>query len=141
MFIENIKTFFKRRLRLPRVYFARSIKDVEGGAIIFFPVYESRLNCGLTGIVAYKKVGSAPKKIPMATIESVVLHMGEYSLKKLEGAPGFAEHYLGGEDSIKELQDLVLCLKAPAALYALFKDESLREKIDDISQILRTVIV
>ena len=105
MFLYKIKRLFKRYLRVPRIYFAKGVKGIEADAIIFFPVYTCRLNCGLTGIVTYKKKETAPEKIPMEKIESSVLRIGEYTLKKLEGEAGFLEHYLGGEDSMKELQE------------------------------------
>lgn len=140
MFLEKIKKRCKGNLRIPKVYFAKSVNGVEADAIIFFPVYRCRLNCGITGIVAYKKGESTSQTIPIKTVESVILHMGEYTLKKLKGAPGFVEHYLGGEASIKELGGLVQGLKAPDALYALFKDASLREKLKEISRVLGTLI-
>jgi hypothetical protein len=119
MFSE-IQTFLKRHLHLPKVYFARSVHDVEAPAIIFLPLYLSRLNCGLTGIVAYKEERSSSPNVSLEAIESAVLHLTEHTLQKVTGPAGGAEHYLGGEDSVTELQDLVVSLKAPPALYTSF---------------------
>jgi len=141
MSLEKIKRIFKRHLHIPKIYLAKSVHAVEADAIIVLPVYTCRLNCGLTGIVTYKKGVAPPKNISLERIESLVLHMRSFTLQKLRGAPGLAENYVGGEDSMRELRELLLCLKAPTSLFALFKDKSLREKPEDISHILGALIL
>jgi glucosamine--fructose-6-phosphate aminotransferase (isomerizing) len=141
MSLEKIKRIFKRHLHIPKIYLAKSVHAVEATAIIVLPVYTCRLNCGLTGIVTYKKGVVPAKNISLERIESLVLHMRSFTLQKLKGAPGLAENYVGGEDSMRELRELLLCLKAPTSLFALFKDKSLREKIEDISHILGALIL
>jgi glucosamine--fructose-6-phosphate aminotransferase (isomerizing) len=141
VFLEKIMKLFKRYLCGPRIYIARCINGVEPGAIIFFPVYENRFNCGLTGIVTYKKGKSASQKVPMETIESLAIQIGKYTIQKLqEGALEFAGNYLGGEASIKELRGLVQGLKAPNALFDLFKDMSLSERLKEVSHVMDKVI-
>jgi len=140
-FSEGIKIFFKRYIRFPGIYFAKSVKSVEAGAIIFFPVHDSQLNCGLTGIVSFKKKKPAPPKIPTHEIESMILHIQGYTLKKVqEKNLKTTESYLGGETSLKGLQDLVKGLKATTSLYTLFGEISLREIVEKASIILEKVI-
>ncbi|MBW1689367.1 MAG: SIS domain-containing protein, partial [Deltaproteobacteria bacterium] len=140
MFLEKIKKRFTGNPRVPKVYFAKSVNGVGANAIIFFPVYRCRLNCGITGIITYKKGGATPPKIPMKRLESVILQMRKYALKKIKGASGLAKHYLGGEASVTELGDLIQGLKDPDTLYTLFKDASLREKLQEFSRVLGTLI-
>jgi glutamine---fructose-6-phosphate transaminase (isomerizing) len=134
MVFDKIKGFLKRRhLHIPKIYLAKSVHDVEVGAVIFLPVYTCRLNCGLTGIITYKKGAAAAKTISLERIESVVLHMRSFALQKLKGSPG--------KNSIRELRDHLLSLKSPASLLALFKGKSLREKLEDVSPILGALIL
>jgi glucosamine--fructose-6-phosphate aminotransferase (isomerizing) len=140
MSLVKIKRILSRHLHIPKICLAKSVHEVEAGAIIFFPVYTCRLNCGLTGIVAYKKGAAPAKTISPERIESILLHMRSLTLQKLKGSPGLFENHRGGEDSIQELQDLLLSLKSPAPLLALSKDKSLRERLEDISQILGALI-
>lgn len=142
MVFEKIKRFFKgQHLHIPKIYLAKSVHDIEAGTIIFLPVDTCRLNCGLTGIVTYKKGVAPAKTISLERIESVLLHMRSFTLQKLKGSPGLAERYIGGKDSIRELEDLILSLKSPASLFALCKEEALREKLEDISRMLGTLIL
>jgi len=133
--------FLRQYLRLPKIYLAKNIKDVKGSAIIFFPVYDSQLNCGLTGIVSFKKGESIPPQVPADEIESMILHIKEHTLKKIRERNGdTAENYLGGETSIKGLKDLVERLKITTSLYTLFKEAPLRERIEKALNALEKVI-
>ena len=59
----GIKGLLKRHLCVPKIYFAKSVHGIEGPAVIFLPVDPCRLNCGLTGMVAYQRGESSPTNI------------------------------------------------------------------------------
>ncbi|HUU39316.1 MAG TPA: SIS domain-containing protein [Desulfatiglandales bacterium] len=140
-FLEKIKTFFKENLQYPRIYFGKSTKSVPSGALIFFPVQDNQLNCGLTGIVTLKKSKIAAPKIPMHKAESMILHLKAYTYKKIqEEKGGLTENYLGGEAFIKELQDLIGNLRITSSLYTIFKETAVREKLAGASLNLEKII-
>ncbi|MFW6114815.1 MAG: SIS domain-containing protein [Thermodesulfobacteriota bacterium] len=135
-----IKRFLKRHVDLPNLYFAKSVHGVETPAIIIFPVYTCRCHCGLTGIVAYQKGKPSPAPVCLEAIQSAVFDLNAYTLQRLKEAADLNKQYLGGEEALQNLQDLLLELKALPALYILFQDLSLREKLDSTAQTLTTLI-
>ncbi|GAI84114.1 unnamed protein product, partial [marine sediment metagenome] len=76
--------------------------------MILFPVQDSQLSCGLTGIVAFKTKEIAKPKIPIDKIESIPLHLKGYTYDKVkEKNRNLTNHYLGGAAFVAELQDLI----------------------------------
>ncbi len=139
-FSERIKIFFKESLRYQRIYFGKSLKNVAPGAIVLFPVQGSQLNCGLTGIVTFKKKEVATPTIPISKIESMISHLKEYTYEKIRGETGdLIAHYLGGEAFIRELRDLIGDLNTTSSLYAIFKDPSTRKRLRKTSFALERI--
>ncbi len=140
-FLGRIKIIFKENLRCPKIYFGKSLKNVSPGAFIIFPVQESQLNCGLTGIIGFKRKEIAKPKIPVNKIESMILHLKGYTYKKIkEENKNLIDNYLGGEAPIKELQDLIGGLKLTLSLYTIFKETPTREKLEKVSSDLERII-
>ncbi|MEA3358309.1 MAG: SIS domain-containing protein, partial [Thermodesulfobacteriota bacterium] len=139
--LEKITIFFKENFRCPKIYFGKSIRNVPTGAFILFPVQDSQLNCGLTGIVVFKKKKVAKPKIPLDKIESMVLDIKGYTYKKIQTEKGdLTENYLGGEVFIKDLKGHVGNLKLTSSLYAIFNENSARAKLEKISLALEKII-
>ena len=140
-FLQWIKIYFKKNLRHPRIYFGKSTKSVPSGGLIFFPVQSSQLNCGLSGIVTFKKSKIAKLKIPIHKVKSIILHLKGYTYKKIQGEKGgLTENYLGGETFIRELQDLIGDLRITSSLYTIFKEAPVREKLEGTSLSLERII-
>ncbi|MBE9541715.1 MAG: glutamine--fructose-6-phosphate aminotransferase, partial [Proteobacteria bacterium] len=140
-FLEKITVFFKENFRYPRIYFGRSIRSVPTGALILFPVQDSQLNCGLTGIVAFKTKEIAKPKIPIDKIESIPLHLKGYTYDKVkEKNRNLTNHYLGGATFVAELQDLIRNLKTTSSLYTIFKELPLQETLKQLSSELEKII-
>ena len=139
-FLEKITIFIKRILS-HKIYFGKSIKSIPAGAFVFFPVQDSQLNCGLTGLVAFKKKEIATPKIPLKKIESMILHLKGYTYKKIhKEKAGLTENYLGGETFLKELHDHVGTVNLTSSLYTIFHEASAREKLKTVSLALEKVI-
>ena len=139
--LEKITIFFKENFRCPKIYFGKNIRNVPTGAFILFPVQGNQLNCGLTGIVAFKKKKVAKPKIPLDKIESMVLDIKGYTYKKIQTEKSdLTENYLGGEVFIKDLKDHVGNLKLTSSIYAIFKEDSARAKLKKISLALEKII-
>ena len=139
-FLEKITIFIKKNFSY-KIYFGKSIKSISAGAFVFFPVQDSQCNCGLTGIVAFKKEEIATPKIPLKEIESMILHLKGHTYKKIHKEKAdVADNYLGGEIFLKELHDHVGTVKLTSSLYTIFHDVSAREKLKKASLALEKVI-
>jgi len=139
-FLERAKVFFKGNRRYPKIYFGKSIKSVPAGALVLFPVQHCHLNCGLTGIVAFRKKGSARPKIPIDQMESMVSQLKGYTYKNIKGEnKDLKEGYLGGEAFLKELQGLIGDLKTTSSLYTILKDAATRERLEKASYGLQEI--
>ncbi len=139
-FSKRIKMLFKENWRFPKIYLGKSIRSVPPGAFVLFPVQNNQLNCGLTGIVAFKKKGVSKSKIPMNKIESIISHLKRYTYKKTtEENRNLIQDYLGGETVLKELQDLIGDLKITSSLYTILKETPTREKLEQTSYNLEKI--
>jgi len=140
-FLKKIEIFFKDNLSYPRFYLGKSLKSVPPGSFILFPAQGCQLNCGLTGIVAFKKEEIATPKIPLKEIESMILHLKGNTYKKIRKEKAdLTDKYLGGETFIKELQNHIGNLKLTSSLYTLFKEAPIKKKLEKISLALEKVI-
>ncbi|HDH87398.1 MAG TPA: SIS domain-containing protein, partial [Desulfobacteraceae bacterium] len=139
-FLEKITILFKKNFS-QRIYFGKSLKNVPPGSFIFFPAQGCQLNCGLTGIVAFKKEEFAIPKIPLGEIESIILQLKGHTYKKLKkDKRDLIGNYLGGETFIKELQNHIGNLKLTSSLYTLSKDAPTKKKLEKICLALEKVI-
>jgi glucosamine--fructose-6-phosphate aminotransferase (isomerizing) len=139
-FLEKITIFF-RKILSPRIYFGKNIKSIPAGAFVFFPFQDGQLNCGLTGIVAFKKEEIDTPKIPLKEIESMILHLKGHTYKKIRKEKAdLTDKYLGGESFLKELHDHVGTVKLTSSLYTIFHETSAREKLKKVSLALEKVI-
>jgi len=140
-FLEKITIFFRKILSL-RIYFGKSIKSIPAGAFILFPIRDSQCNCGLTGIVAFKKEEIATPKIPLKEIESMILHLKEHTYKKIHREKtDLIDRYLGGKDFLKELDTRVGTMKLTSSLYTIFKEATVIEKLKNASLALQKIII
>ncbi|MBW2105860.1 MAG: glutamine--fructose-6-phosphate aminotransferase, partial [Deltaproteobacteria bacterium] len=139
-FLEKITILFKKNFS-QRIYLGKSLKNVPPGSFIFFPAQGCQLNCGLTGIVAFKREEFAIPKIPLGEIESIILQLKGHTYKKLQkDKRDLIGNYLGGETFIKELQNHIGNIKLTSSLYTLFKDAPTKKKLEKICLALEKVI-
>ena len=140
-FLEKITIFFKENFRYPEIYFGRSIRSVPVGSFILLPVQDSQLNCGLTGIVTFKRKEIAKPNTPLKKIESMILYIKGSTYKKIqEEKRDLIENYLGGETFIEGLQDHIGNLKLSSSLYTIFKETPAREKLEKVTLDLEKTI-
>jgi len=139
-FLEKISTFLKKILSL-KIYFGKSIKNISPDAIVFFPIQDNQCNCGLTGIVAFKKEKVATPKISLGQIESMILSLKGHTYKKIHREKAdLTDKYLCGEAFLKELHDHVGTIKLTSSLYTIFREVFAREKLKKVSLALEKVI-
>ncbi len=140
-FFGKIRLIYKEYLCFPEIFVGKSPKSVPTGSLILFPLQVNQLNCGLTGIVAFKREESIAPEVPTHRIESVIRHLKGHTYGKIQRKKGdLAEMYLGGENLIRESQDLIGNLKITSSLYKIFKGKTIKEKLQKASTVLGELI-
>ncbi len=140
-FFEGIKSFARGKTYFPGFYLCKRPKDVPPGSVIVFPTLENRLNCGLTGILAFKGKKKETDKTSLEGIDSAISKIEEYTLKNIikeDKDPG--KDYLGGDSVLRELQDIIWNLKTQSSLYRIFRESPIRESLDRASLKLGEII-
>jgi len=141
IFLRHLRALCAKGGLFPRIYLGKSPKNVPPGVLIVFPVKDNQLNCGLTGIVTFKGRHSPEPEPPFEEIASLMSRLKEGTceviLKEIRDIP---ERYLGGENSMRRLQDRVSHLKTTPSLYRIFRESSLRKKLQSLSRELRKII-
>ena len=140
-FSERIRIFLREKLRCPEIYCGTSLRSVPSGAVVLFPVQDSQLNCGLTGIVTFKRKETATSRVPTHKLESIISRLKGYTHKAIRGENrDLRAKYLGGEAFVKELQDVIHDLKATSSLYTIFQDAPIRKRLEKASSVLEGII-
>ncbi|MCJ7830458.1 MAG: hypothetical protein MUP74_03630, partial [Desulfobacterales bacterium] len=96
------------RLRQTRVRWGRHLAGVPPGTLVFFPVRDNLLGCGLAGIVAYKAPRLDARAVDLEGPQAAVARMeargyGWFLKKKLP----VADPYLGGAETLRTLWEAV----------------------------------
>ncbi|HUT70966.1 MAG TPA: SIS domain-containing protein [Desulfatiglandales bacterium] len=139
--LKRLKSLRAVRGRLPRLAIGRHIRRVPPGTIVLFPLRDETLNCGLTGIVSFKRKESSTASIPIEKATSLAHRLEEFTFKKLpDKDKALTEHYLGGKVLVGELRGLVADLTLTASLYKLLKQTSAQRALQDVSGRLETII-
>ncbi len=139
--------FFKRlfaglRNRLSAdVFFGISIDRAPEHAVVFFPVNQNLLCCGIAAIVAFKN-----KPVENIGFDGLMLNN---TVSKIEtnGYSRFAEkdfsiedHYLGGDQFIESLGQKVCSLKSKPLFFDVFMEPNHQKALLNIADRLQTVI-
>ncbi len=104
---QQIAAFFNQP-----VYWGRPPKPLTADALIFFPVENSRLACGLAGIVAYKRRPLAAAQPELAKLEAQISGMAQNELAHcLADDEDLNQTYLGGDAWVAGVVSAVNSLK------------------------------
>jgi glucosamine--fructose-6-phosphate aminotransferase (isomerizing) len=140
-FLKRIRTMSREYVCLPEIYIGKSPKSVPAGSLVLFPLQVSQFNCGLTGIVAFKRQEPIAPEVPANRIESVILHLKAHTYGKIRRKRGdLTEMYLGGERLIGKLRDHIGNLRTASSLYTIFKGLTIKENLRKASTILKKLI-
>jgi glucosamine--fructose-6-phosphate aminotransferase (isomerizing) len=139
--LKRLKSLHAVRRHLPRLSIGKHIQSVTPGTIVLFPLQDTMLNCGLTGIVSFKRKEPSTATIPIEKATSLAHHVEKFTFKRLSGKDkAFTEQYLGGEAIVGELKEVVADLTLTPSLYKLFKQTSAQRVLGDVSARLETII-
>jgi len=123
------------------IFFARKMANVPGKSIVFCPLDENLLCCGLAGIVAVK--GKAVEKRPLDTKalgKMVAAVEGNQFTGCLDDNRFDADRYLGGQEFIDGFLTAVRQLKEDDLFAEIFKNPQIQLELETCTQGLQTVI-
>lgn len=120
MILKKIKAFLRKK-GVTGLCFGRSLKTVPEGSVVLFPYEPGILNCGITGILAFKRRSARTADLPVDELEHKVKDLFEYTWERLkQKGLGQKEHYLGGKELLAEIKRLCDKLKAQDSFYECF---------------------
>ncbi len=124
MILKKIKAFLRKK-GVTGLCFGRSLKTVPEGSVVLFPYEPGILNCGITGILAFKRRSARTADLPVDELEHKVKDLFEYTWERLK-QKGLRqkEHYLGRKELLAEIKRLCDKLKAQDSFYECFSKSS-----------------
>jgi glucosamine--fructose-6-phosphate aminotransferase (isomerizing) len=140
MIIRQIKTFFRRK-GLTGLYFGRCLQTVPEGSAVLFPYKPAVLNCGITGVLAFKKRSDEKVNSPIQTLEEKVQSLSEYAWETVQ-KKGLEteEHYLGGEALLGAIKTLCGDLKTADGFYEVYSTKDHQDAISTLYDVLQNLI-
>ncbi|MCP4160183.1 MAG: SIS domain-containing protein [Deltaproteobacteria bacterium] len=145
--IKRSVNFYKNVVKDTNISFFKRPVDVKGPSVIFFPVYENQLNCGLTGIVTFKKCEKNNKEFEIEKLKKLVTKAKESCINSINDN---YDIYLNGQDHLDEFSlivsnnkndeafnDLLLRNSSLDSLKLLFED--LKDFINSESDIFKDI--
>jgi glucosamine--fructose-6-phosphate aminotransferase (isomerizing) len=141
MLFTGLKAFW-RHLGITGLYFGRSLQSVPRGAIVFFPFEPDRLNCGITGILAFKGPSVDPGiSFPMKELEDNVGAIVEYASKSLTSEGRLDKQDCPPDQTLfNEAQSLCDKLKGHAAFLNIFSEKNLGKRLSALAAGLEACI-
>jgi glucosamine--fructose-6-phosphate aminotransferase (isomerizing) len=124
-----------------QIYVGRSPTGVPPGSIVFFPIQQNILGCGIAAIVSYKNTRptkSPPSAARLDELVKVIKRQGcktcrDNDFADIEGS------YLGGKDLIESLWQGVQTFKSEDHFFAIFSDSKQRRHLQTVGERLTDV--
>ena len=138
--------FFSRMVRLifkisgMRFYFGKCPQGLAGPCIVFFPVYQNRLFCGLSGIVAFKASRKPPVRADFERLKQMLGDLEQKGLQTcLTSGLDIASEYLSG-GCVKDFFRTTARFKCREAFYEIFTDSRLMAELKQIHDRLNEIL-
>jgi hypothetical protein len=144
---KNLPRFNRLRNKIQtclgiRLYFGKHPSSVPENSVIFFPCTANLLTCGLVGIVYVKQDtnGADPgfqmpdfKQFEAAIIENTYAQC-------IQNNRPLSSHYIGSNQTIKELLSSVQALKKINIFQAIYNDKEHQTRLTALSSNLKSII-
>ena len=131
-----MRLFFKRLRAWAgiRVYFGRSVRQVRGHALVFFPHHPAMFCCGLAGIVSFVHRQDAPAAPDCDALFGMLQRLDDCSYDRcLEQKWAFADRYLGGAAHVDNFLAAVRALKRDVVFCGIFADPAVAGKLSGLA--------
>ncbi len=129
---NRISKSIQKLLKL-KIYWCKNPSCIMQG-IIFLPICNTVICCGLAGIVAIKR-GQEPDFYPdIDQLEKMVeiVQLGQIDICQ-KNKRSLSEHYLGGQTKVEQLMEAACSLKKTGCFYKIFQAPKDQEKIDRLA--------
>ena len=123
------------------VYFGRNPIGLPPGSLVFFPVQETILHCGIAAIVSYKSKQPANSRQTIAPLEKMVKNIKNQGCKtcRENDFAGIEDSYLGGKDLIDSLWQGVQTFKSEDHFFSIFSDSKQSRHLQTVGERLTDV--
>ena len=117
------------------VYFCKHISRVPENSVVFFPIQENRLSCGLTGIVSFKTKKESKNPIDLTFFDGKIqqIESRRFTCCK-EGNLTVADDYLGGNECLDSLYEAAQSLKEDNRFYKILTNSAIFEHLSNASK-------
>ena len=135
-FFNKLSNFLSTNL-----YFCKSIHKVPVNSIVFFPINNTVLNCGLAGMISYKfkkKQDSLFRISDIDDLMKVILQNNFHNI--VQNKLSLETDYLGGKSHLNLVKTYAVSLKNDDKFSILFKEPKIVQKITDIISDLSKII-
>jgi glucosamine--fructose-6-phosphate aminotransferase (isomerizing) len=140
MIRKSIRRFLGTR-GLTGLYFGKSLETVPEGSLVLFPYHPAVINCGITGILAFKGRSTKAVDSPVEELSRKVEDLAEYTWTAVEEkGVGLQDHYLGGKGVLGEIKRLCAKLKTEAIFYQVFSNTREQDQLSALCNTLKGLI-
>jgi len=125
-----------------KVYWGRSPAGVPPGSLVFFPLQQNVLGCGIAAIVSYKnnRPGKALQSVGLLDDLVKPIECQGYKACHKNDFSGLDESYLGGEDLIESLWQRVQAIRCEDPFFALYTDPAERKLLHIVGERLSAIV-
>jgi hypothetical protein len=124
------------------VFWGRHLAAVPEGAVVFFPLRPSWLNCGLAGIVAVKGCSNATDETTVDQMEALLDICMAHGLDACrQKGLALADAFLGGESHLQSLKNAADSFKHKSTFYSLFSDDGQRRRLGSLAARMQTFLL
>ena len=143
-FFKPIRPSWNRLCRLltADVYFGRSPAGVPPGSLVFFPLPQNVLGCGIAAIVSYKNNRPGKSLQSVGLLDDLVkpIECQGYKACHKNDFSGPDESYLGGKDLIESLWQRVQAIRCEDPFFALYTDATERKLLHIVGERLSAIV-
>jgi glucosamine--fructose-6-phosphate aminotransferase (isomerizing) len=123
------------------IFFAKDLSRVPNGSIVFFPLQQNFLSCGLAGIVAFKKKRKTADTIDTAALNAMAETIQAHRFQNCkENSYDLDRYYLGGKELIKDFLKSAHTLKSKEQFFTIFTHQDVQQELIKITGRLNRII-
>ncbi len=124
------------------IFFAKDLSRVPNGSIVFFPLQQNFLSCGLAGIVAFKKKRKTADTIDTAALNAMAETIQAHRFQNCkEKGYDLDRYYLGGRELIKDFLKSAHTLKSKEQFFTIFTHQDVQQELIKIAGRLNRIII
>jgi glutamine---fructose-6-phosphate transaminase (isomerizing) len=146
IFHRIIKLALERLFRCPNllkapVYFGKRVSELPTGAIVFFPLIEGFLCCGLAGIVAHKVGQTTADTVNMDRLEDLIDRIEQNSVvKSVRSGKASADAHRTGEAQAAALLQEARLLKRSRFFCDIYIQKPLQRQLQRLANRLHKIV-